>query len=204
MKCRGTNVVPVTCLAERLSFASRIQLRPLAFFFKMRSIYRPRNGFMFCLGQFACIFRLIAVISGNDELEDASEILNCFTDVVICTVCACMQIEMEKRDGKFGPPTVMIVPPVQQMSRKDQPVPPAIGHPPQPQQWQPPYGYAYAPTIPGYPAVPPAYSLPPPGYPAAATPVHETPGYFPAGCPPPTQHFPAVRYPPPRPQGYYN
>ncbi|XWS76993.1 hypothetical protein CRYUN_Cryun01aG0225800 [Craigia yunnanensis] len=158
-------------------------------------------GFMLCLGQFACIFRLIAVISGNDELEDASEILNCFSESVFCTVCACMQecnelnkvlvqhkIEMDRRDGKFGPPPFMMVPPVQQMSRFEKPVPPAVGHPPQPGQWQPPYGYACPPSIPGYPAA--AHPLPPPGY-------------FSAGCPPPTQNFPSGGYPNPRPQGYH-
>ncbi|XP_022770461.1 ENHANCER OF AG-4 protein 2-like [Durio zibethinus] len=173
-------------------------------------------GFMCCLAQFECIFRLIAVVSGNDELEDASEILNCFTDAVFCTVCACMQaqhkIEMDRRDGKFGPPPVMMVPPVQQMSRIDQPLPPAEGHPPQPGQWQSPYGYACPPYIPGYPAAAhplphPGYPAaacppPPPGYPAAASPL-PAPGYFPAGCPPPTQNFPSSGYPTPNPQGYY-
>lgn len=48
-------------------------------------VKRILQGFMFCLAQIACIFRLIAVISGSDELEDASEILNCFNEAVYCT-----------------------------------------------------------------------------------------------------------------------
>ncbi|KAK6239809.1 hypothetical protein QUC31_005278, partial [Theobroma cacao] len=156
-------------------------------------------GFMFCLAQIACIFRLIAVISGSDELEDASEILNCFNEAVYCTVCACMQaqhkIEMDKRDGKFGSAPIMVVPPVQQMSRIDQPVPPAVGYPPQPQQWQPSYGYACPPPIPGYPGA--AHPLSPPGYPANASPV-PAPGYL-----PPTQHLPSTGYSSPPPQGYH-
>lgn len=69
------------------------------------------------------------------------------------------KIEMDKRDGKFGP--VMAVPPMQQMSRIDQPFPPSVGYPPQPAYGQP-YGYPQ-PQAQGYPpAYPSAY--PPPGY----------------------------------------
>ncbi|THG21744.1 hypothetical protein TEA_001260 [Camellia sinensis var. sinensis] len=74
-------------------------------------------GFMLCLQQLACIFSLVACITGIDELQEASQILSCFSDLVYCTVCACMQtqhkVEMDKRDGKFGPPPVMAVPPAQ-------------------------------------------------------------------------------------------
>ncbi|XWS46124.1 hypothetical protein CRYUN_Cryun14cG0036700 [Craigia yunnanensis] len=133
------------------------------------------EGFMLCLGQIACIFRLIAVVSGNDELEDASDILNCFTDVVFCTLST--RLKWTGGMVNSGRHPVMMVPPVQQMSRIDQLVPPVIGHPRQPQQWQPPYGYACPPSIPGYSAAAPAYPLPPPGYPASASPV-AAPGYF--------------------------
>lgn len=44
---------------------------------------------------------------------------------------------MDKRDGKFGPQP-MAVPPVQQMSRLDQPYPPTVGYPP---TGYPPAGY---------------------------------------------------------------
>lgn len=73
---------------------------------------------------------------------------------------------MDKRDGMFGPQP-MAVPPVQQMSRIDQPIPPAAGYPP------PAYGQAYPPQAPGYTA---------PGYPPAAYPPAQNP---PAGYPPP-------------------
>lgn len=42
------------------------------------------------------------------------------------------KVEMDKRDGKFGPQYPMAVPPTQQMSRIDQAVPPHVGYPPQP------------------------------------------------------------------------
>ncbi|OAY69791.1 hypothetical protein ACMD2_25814 [Ananas comosus] len=80
-------------------------------------------GFMFCLQQVACIFSLVAAIVGSQELSEASQILSCMSDFVYWTVCACMQtqhkIEMDKRDGKFGPQLWQS--PVQQMSRIDQP-----------------------------------------------------------------------------------
>ncbi|KAB1206119.1 hypothetical protein CJ030_MR7G011672 [Morella rubra] len=61
-----------------------------------------------------------ACLSGNDELQEASQRLNCFADLTYCTVCACLQtqhkIEMDKRDGKFEPQPMMGVPPVQHMS----------------------------------------------------------------------------------------
>lgn len=81
---------------------------------------------------------------------------------------------MDKRDGKFGPQTVMTAPPVQQMSRFDQAMPPQVGYPPQPA-----YGQAY-----GYPPPPPgqAQGYPPAGYPSAAYP--PAGGYPPAGYPP--------------------
>lgn len=82
---------------------------------------------------------------------------------------------MDKRDGKFGPPPVMAVPPIQQMSRIDQPVPPPVGYAPQPS-----YGQPY-----GYPPPPQAQSYPPAGYPPA--------GYPPAGYPQPG--YPSTGYP---------
>ncbi|CAK9152460.1 unnamed protein product [Ilex paraguariensis] len=71
------------------------------------------------------------------------------------------KVEMDKRDGMFGP-QVMAVPPVQQMSRLDQPYPPTVGYP------QPAYGQPY-----GYPPPPQAQGYPPAGYPP--------PGYPPSG-----------------------
>lgn len=73
---------------------------------------------------------------------------------------------MDKRDGKFGPQP-MAVPPMQQMSRIDQPYPPNVGY------GQQPYGYPPAPP-------PQAQGYPPAGYPPQ--------GY------PPAQGYPAPGY----------
>ncbi|KAK8658093.1 hypothetical protein V6N13_036305 [Hibiscus sabdariffa] len=124
-------------------------------------------GFMFCLQQIACIFSIVAMIVGSGEIQDAAQLLNCLADMVYCTVCACMQtqhkIEMDKRDGMFGPQP-MAVPHVQQMSRLDQAIPPAAGYPPAA------YGQPY-PAPQGYPpsTYPPA-QYPPTGYPASGYP----------------------------------
>ncbi|KAF3340345.1 hypothetical protein FCM35_KLT16116 [Carex littledalei] len=97
--------------------------------------------------------------------------VNALSFALLLRVCACMQtqhkVELDKRDGKFGPPGVMAVPPVQQMSRIDQPIPPpAYGAPPpaygQPYGYPPPQAQAPGYPPPGYPAQPQAY--PPPGY----------------------------------------
>ncbi|XP_060971712.1 uncharacterized protein LOC133037932 isoform X2 [Cannabis sativa] len=122
-------------------------------------------GFMFCLQQVACIFSIVAMIVGSEEISEASQLLSCLAEMVYCTVCACMQtqhkVEMDKRDEKFGPQPVMAVPPVQQMSRIDQQIPPSVGY-----AHQPAYAYPPAQQAQGYPApgYPPA-QYPPPGYP---------------------------------------
>ncbi|GAV80927.1 LOW QUALITY PROTEIN: hypothetical protein CFOL_v3_24386, partial [Cephalotus follicularis] len=83
-------------------------------------------GFMFCLNQIACIFSIVAMIVGSEEIQEASQLLSYLADLVYCTVLFGNQftlfhvqtqhkVEMDKRDGKFGPP--MAVPPMQQMSR---------------------------------------------------------------------------------------
>ncbi|KAG5626687.1 hypothetical protein H5410_011905 [Solanum commersonii] len=164
-------------------------------------------GFMFCLQQLACISNIIACLTGSEEIQDASQLLNCLSDVVYCTVCSCMQtqhkVEMDKRDGKFGP-RPMSVPPVQQMSRLDQPFPPAVGYPPM----QQPHGYPPQPH--GYP--PPQQQ--PQGYPPSQQQPQEypppqqqpqdypSPQQQPQGYPPPQQ--PPQGYSPPQqpPQGY--
>ncbi|XP_044477363.1 uncharacterized protein LOC123204653 isoform X2 [Mangifera indica] len=132
-------------------------------------------GFMLCLQQVACIFSLIACIVGGDGLQEASQILNLLADLVYCSVCACMQtqhkVELDKRDGVFGPQP-MSVPPVQQMSRIDQQYPVSVGYPPQQGAYGQPYAYppAYPPPAQSYP---PAYPPPAQGYPHAYPP----PGY---------------------------
>lgn len=133
-------------------------------------------GFMFCLQQIACIFSIVAMIVGSDEISEASQILSCFSDMVYCTVCACMQtqhkVEMDKRDGKFGPQP-MAVPPAQHMSRLDQPYPPTVGYPPPPAYGQP---GGYPPQAQGYPGT--GYPPQAQGYPGSGYP---PPGYPPAG-----------------------
>ncbi|EPS71291.1 hypothetical protein M569_03469, partial [Genlisea aurea] len=83
------------------------------------------------------------------------------------------KVEMDRRDGKFGPQPAMAVPPAQQMSRIDQPYPPNVGYPPQP-------NYP--------PAYPPQPNYPPPG--GVGYPQQPAAGY------PPTS-YPAPGYPPP-------
>ncbi|KAM7251707.1 hypothetical protein ACFE04_023590 [Oxalis oulophora] len=39
-------------------------------------------GFMFYLQQLACIFSIVAAFSDNDEIEDASQVLNCLAEAV--------------------------------------------------------------------------------------------------------------------------
>ncbi|KAL9385414.1 hypothetical protein Peur_022424 [Populus x canadensis] len=125
-------------------------------------------GFMFCLQQLACICSLVACITGNDEIGDLAQMLSCLSDLVYCSVCACIQtqhkVEMDKRDGKFGPQPAMAVPSVQQMSRIDQPIPPYAGYAPQ-QAYGQPYGYPPPPQTQGYPpAYPQPHAYPPHGY----------------------------------------
>ena len=43
-------------------------------------------GFMLCMNQLACIFRIAAMISGSDTLEEAANLLDCIADV---TYAAC-------------------------------------------------------------------------------------------------------------------
>ncbi|XP_008233014.2 PREDICTED: uncharacterized protein LOC103332095 isoform X2 [Prunus mume] len=49
-------------------------------------------GFMVILNQIACIFSLIACITGNEELGEISNVLSCIADTVFCSVCACIQL----------------------------------------------------------------------------------------------------------------
>ncbi|KAL9252304.1 hypothetical protein AKJ16_DCAP02604 [Drosera capensis] len=135
-------------------------------------------GFMFCLQQVACIFSCIACIVGNEELSEAAQCLNCLSDSTQ------HKIELDKRDGKFGPQPAMSVPPAQQMSR-DQGLPPAVGYPPQP--------------APGYPPPPPSQAPPyppPPQQVNVYVPPMQAPGYYPPTAYPPPG-YPAPGYPAP-------
>ncbi|ONI23190.1 hypothetical protein PRUPE_2G174000 [Prunus persica] len=115
------------------------------------------------------------------------------------------KLELDKRDGKLPQP-VMAVPPMQQMSRMDQPIPYAGYHHQRPVYSPPPTGY---PGHAGYPnqhaGYPPA-GYPPAGYPPAGYP-NQPAGYmpppaygqpvYPPGPPPPVR-------PPESPHGIYS
>ncbi|KAG6502617.1 hypothetical protein ZIOFF_034902 [Zingiber officinale] len=126
------------------------------------------QSFAFAL-RFSCALEiLLPQLASCSKMSSTYRLLNVITALL---VCACMQtqhkIELDKRDGMFGPAPVMAVPPFQQMSRIDQPIPPPAGYAPS----QPAYGqpYGYPPPAGSYP--PPAGSYPPQGYPPA--------GYYP-------------------------
>ncbi|XP_023547403.1 uncharacterized protein LOC111806364 [Cucurbita pepo subsp. pepo] len=133
-------------------------------------------GFMLCLSQLACICSLIACLLGSEELQETAHIMSCLSNFVYCTVCACMQtqhkLELDKRDGNFGPQPAMAVPPTQQMSRMAQPVPDPDGYPPPPVSGQP-FGYPPPPPAQGYP-VPAHYR----GYPPTGYAPYPTPGQY--------------------------
>ena len=40
---------------------------------------------MFCLQQVACIFSIVALIVGSDEIQEASQLLSCLAEYVYCT-----------------------------------------------------------------------------------------------------------------------
>ncbi|BBG97558.1 PLAC8 family protein [Prunus dulcis] len=140
-------------------------------------------------------------LSGTDAVPDICHAVegaanvtapNC---VLALRVCACMQtqhkLELDKRDGKLPQP-VMAVPPMQQMSRMDQPIPHAGYHHQRPVYSPPPTGY------PGHAGYPPA-GYPPAGYPPAGympPPAYGQPVY-PPGPPPPVR-------PPESPHGIYS
>ncbi|KAF3668891.1 PLAC8 family protein [Capsicum annuum] len=130
---------------------------------------------MIVLSQLACLCRIVACLTGDEDIAEAAHILTCISDMVYYSVCACMQtqhkIELDKRDGKFGD-APMTVPPAQHMSRLDQPYGPTVGYPP---SYGAPYGQPQTPPQ-GYPAQAPGF--PPPS--AAAYP----PGTYPPQQPP--------------------
>jgi hypothetical protein len=120
-------------------------------------------GFMLCLNQLACIFRCAAMISGSDELEQISDVLDCVADVTYCSVCACMQTQhheqLKVRDPNARPPprhNPMAPPGRMQMQQM---APPPHPHP----QYAPRPGPAYGQPAYGQPAYgQPVYGQPPP------------------------------------------
>ncbi|CAN1308990.1 hypothetical protein LINPERPRIM_LOCUS27544 [Linum perenne] len=156
-------------------------------------------GFMFCLQQLACICSCVACLTGIDEIADLADLLTCLSDIVFCSVCPCLQtqhkVEMDKRDMKYGtPPPMMGAPPMQQMSRIDQPIPPTANYSPGGENNQPYPGAGYPYPGGGYPPPPPGYGPPPPGYPypgayyPAGGYVNQSPGYPPSYPPPPSAY----------------
>ena len=67
------NDFPLCEISERAFDAKEIYAQILLF-----------QGFMFCLQQVACIFSIVAAIVGGGELQEASQILTCLSDVVYC------------------------------------------------------------------------------------------------------------------------
>lgn len=63
---------------------------------------------MFALQQRACIFSIIACIVGIDELQAASNLLNCLSDGVYCTACACMQTQHKIELGMKNDGTILM------------------------------------------------------------------------------------------------
>ncbi len=123
-------------------------------------------GFMLCLNQLACIFRIAAMISGDDSIEQIADILDCMADLTYCTVCACMQTQHQEqlklrdpnarpagqpaRNPMAAPPQMRMqqMPPQQQRYAQQQ----------QPQMMAPPPGPAYGYAQPGYPPQPLGYA----------------------------------------------
>ena len=50
---------------------------------------------MLLMNQLACIFRVAAMVSNDDSIEQAADILDCISDMTYCSVCACMQTQQE-------------------------------------------------------------------------------------------------------------
>ncbi|KAL0393573.1 UNVERIFIED_CONTAM: hypothetical protein Slati_4323500 [Sesamum latifolium] len=122
-------------------------------------------GFMFCLQQIACIFSIVAMIVGSEEISEASQILSCLSDLVYCSHNTRLKWTSEMVSLVHSPRWQCQL---CSKCRASISHTPTVGYPP------PAYG--------GQPAYPPAYGQPnyPPqgaGYPPPA-------GYPPAGYPP--------------------
>jgi hypothetical protein len=175
-------------------------------------------GFMICLQQLACIFRIAACITQNEQIERCADILDCVADSVYCSVCACMQTQQHEqiklRDPAARAPGE-IQGAMQPPSRQTMVLGAAAGGAaggaayaasrPPPQQQQPPppqpaYGQpAYGqPVQQGYPPQP-GYGQPAPAYgqPAYGQPVQ------PQYQQPPPYNPGQYQQPPPQQQHYY-
>ncbi|CAG9467213.1 unnamed protein product [Pedinophyceae sp. YPF-701] len=142
----------------------------------------------------AFICRMVACITGSDEIDAIADIVELIADILWCTVCACMQtqakIQMDKRDQQ---PSIVVQqldpwqapPPIQYMQSGGWGAAPQQGayhHVQSRPQGQP----QYPPQQAGYPQgpYPPQGGYPPPGrYPPQ--------GGYPGGAPPPNYGAPA-------------
>ena len=103
-------------------------------------------GFMLFMNQLACICRIAAMVSNNDAIEQAADIIDCIADTTYCSVCACMQTQQEAQinfrnasQGGAGPPGGVFQPPPVQQMRGAQQVTYGYGTtPPQAQVMPPP------------------------------------------------------------------
>jgi len=87
-------------------------------------------GTMIALQYAACLFSIAAMLMQNDSLRELSAMLNLISDMVYCSVCACMQTQhkaqLDVRDGVVPPKEgiIMVAPPVMAMIRPGAPPPP--------------------------------------------------------------------------------
>ncbi|EEH59154.1 uncharacterized protein MICPUCDRAFT_32645 [Micromonas pusilla CCMP1545] len=165
-------------------------------------------GFMICLQQLACIFRIAACITQNEQIERCADILDCVADSVYCSVCACMQTQQHEqiklRDPAARAPGeiqgAMQPPPPPQQQQQPPPQPgygqPAYGQPAYGQPVQPGYGQpapAYGQPAYGQP-VQPQYQQPPPrrprGEPSGAPPAPSSPSSSSSRSPRPSRARP--------------
>jgi hypothetical protein len=101
-------------------------------------------GFMLLMNQLACIFRVAAMVSNDDSIEQAADILDCISDMTYCSVCACMQTQQEaqidfRNESMTPQQQVFQAPQVQRMAAYEtQPGMYGAAPPQQPQQPQQP------------------------------------------------------------------
>lgn len=64
-------------------------------------------AFTFCMQQLACICTIIAMLTNDDSIDQAANIVDLISDIVWCSVCACMQtqhkIQLDARDKGLIP-----------------------------------------------------------------------------------------------------
>jgi hypothetical protein len=64
-------------------------------------------AFTFCMQQLACICTIIAMLTNDDSIDQAANMVDIIADVVWCSVCACMQtqhkIQLDARDEGLTP-----------------------------------------------------------------------------------------------------